>query len=89
MNHQPSLIEIKEMTPEKAISFLNIVISEDRDNEEAIILRGMKHWALNHRQEAINDFLTALKINPDGKAKTALELTNSIMDYYNKDLYNP
>ena len=38
---------------------------------------------------AINDYLEAIRINPDSKARQALQATNDILDYYNKDLYNP
>lgn len=84
-----TLEEIKNLNPSEAISKLNDILSIDPDNEEALTLRGMKYWALNQRQLAINDYLASIRLNPDSKAKTALEYANSIMDFYNKDLLNP
>ena len=84
-----SLDEIKKLPPQEAISSLDLFISSHPNDDEAITLRGMKFWALNQRDKAINDFLAAIKINPEGKGKTALEYVNSILDYYNPDLLNP
>lgn len=85
----PSLEEIKKMPPEEAIKVLDKVIASNPENEEALTLRGLKHWALNHRQLAINDYLAAIRINPESKAVTALKYANEILDYYNTDLLNP
>lgn len=40
-------------------------------------------------QQAINNYLEALKLNPDSPAAGALEIANDILAFYNKDLYNP
>lgn len=85
----PSLDEIKSMTAVQAITILDIYIERYPEDDEALTIRGMKHWGLNHRKEAINDYLTAIRINPDSRAKTALEFANSVLDFYNKDLLNP
>lgn len=91
MTDKPSntLEEIKKLPPLEAISSLDQIISSNPGDDEAITLRGMKYWALNQRDKAINDFLAAIKINPEGKGKTALEYVNSILDYFNPDLLNP
>lgn len=57
--------------------------------DEALTLRGMKYWAMNKRSLAINDYLAAIRLNPASRALQALNAANSILDYYNKDLYNP
>ena len=80
---------IKNLSPQDAILFLDEYISEHPDSDEALTLRGLKHWSLNHRQLAINDYLAAIRLNPESKAKTALQYANSILDFYNKDLLNP
>ena len=59
------------------------------DNDEALTTRGMQYWSMGDRAKAINDYLAAIRLNPDSKAKMALKATNQILDYYNKDLYNP
>lgn len=85
----PSLDEIKRLPPEEAILILDKYLEENPEDEQALTLRGMRHWALNHRQLSINDYLAAIKINPESKARMALQYANEILDYYNKDLLNP
>lgn len=58
-------------------------------DEEALIERGRLYWALGKRGAAICDYLAAQRINPSGKATQLLKATYAILDYYNKDLYNP
>ncbi|MDE5997462.1 MAG: hypothetical protein K2G77_04530 [Muribaculaceae bacterium] len=59
------------------------------EDEEALIMRGRLHWSLGRRSEAINDYLAAHRINPEGKAKELLKATYEILNFYHKDLYNP
>ena len=89
VNETHSLEEIKKMAPSEAIPYLDKLVAKEPENEEAYLIRGLRHWSLNHRQLAINDYLMAIKLNPESKAKMALQYANSILDYYNKDLYNP
>lgn len=77
------------MTPQEAIPVLDEYLAIHPQDDEALTLRGMKKWSVNRRGEAINDYLSALKINPESRAKTALEYANSILDFYSKDLLNP
>lgn len=77
------------ISQEDAIALLDSYIASNPDDDEALTLRGMKHWSCGHRAEAINDYLAAIKINPESKAKMAMQATYDILDYYNKDLYNP
>lgn len=84
-----SLEIIKELPAEEAVLKLNDYILVFPNDDEAYTLRGLKFWSLNRRKEAINDYLTAIKINPNSRAKMALQFANSILDYYNKDLLNP
>lgn len=59
------------------------------DDEDALIERGRLYWKLNRRSDAINDYLAAQRLNPDGKASQLLKATYDILDFYHKDLYNP
>lgn len=81
--------KIKGLSSEEAIVILDAYLSEHPDDEEALTLRGIKHWSAGHRALAINDYLAAIRINPASKAAEALKATNEILDYRNKDLYNP
>lgn len=40
-------------------------------------------------QNAMNHYLEAVAINPESPAKHALEMLGDILDFYNKDIYNP
>ena len=81
--------EIKEMPADEAIPILDKIIELHSQEDEAYTLRGQKYWSQGKRREAINDYLQALAINPEGRAKMLLEYANSILSYYNKDLLNP
>lgn len=80
--------DIKDMMPEEAIPLLDEYLASHED-DVAYTLRGMKHWAMGNRALAIKDYLAAIRINPDSKAKQALESANAILNYFNKDLLNP
>ena len=85
----PPLEQISQLPPSEAIEILDEYIIANPEDDEAYTIRGLKHWSLNHRKEAINDYLTALRLNPESRAKMALEFANIILDFYNKDLLNP
>ena len=40
-------------------------------------------------QMAINNYHEAVRMNPASPAAGALEIANDILNFYNKDLYNP
>lgn len=81
--------KIKGLGYDDAIRVLSAEIEAHPDNEEAYILRGMKYWGAGKRSLAINDYLSAIRINPKSRANAALKATQEILDYRNKDLYNP
>lgn len=76
-------------TKEEIIDEMTARIGANAADEDAYIQRGRAYWSLNRRSDAINDYLAAQRINPEGKAKQLLKATYEILDYYNKDLYNP
>ena len=64
-------------------------LAAESGDEEALIERGRLYWALGRRGDAIGDYLAAQRINPSGRATQLLKATYDILDFYNKDLYNP
>ena len=84
-----TLAELKNMLPAEAIPALDDYIVRHPDSDEAFTIRGLKHWALDHRAQAIKDYHSAIAINPDSDARKALEIADSILSFYNKDLLNP
>lgn len=75
--------------PDEAIEVLDTHLAQHPSDDEALALRGMKHWAAGRRRQAINDLLAAKELNPQGKARLALDAINAILSYRNKDLLNP
>ena len=84
-----TLEKISTLPAAEAVKALDLYIVSHPEEEEAYTLRGLRHWALGHRAKAINDYLKAISINPQSRAVQALESAKSILDFYNKDLYNP
>lgn len=80
---------IRMMDNDKAIEEIGKYIDEHPEADEAYTLRGIKKWGCSDRAGAIEDYLTAIRINPQSKASEALRAVNEILDYRNKDLYNP
>ena len=83
---------IKGLSGEEAVKALTEYIEANPDSkelDEVLTMRGMKYWGMQKRSAAINDYLAAIRINPESKAVEALKAANEILDYYNKDLYNP
>lgn len=74
-----------EEAVEKLTQYINLHPQED----EPLTLRGMKYWGAGKRSLAINDYLAAITINPESRARQALNAAREILDYRNKDLYNP
>lgn len=73
----------------EAIEIITAYLAEHPADDEALTLRGLKHWSLGDRSKAINDYLAAIEINPESRAKLAMKATYEILDFYNKDLFNP
>lgn len=82
-------VEVKNLLPEEALPVLDRYLAEHPDDDEAFTLRGMKHWAAGHRSLAVKDYLEAIRLNPESRARHALETVNAILDYRNTDLLNP
>ena len=83
---------IRGMTGSEAVSFLTEYIARNPEApglDEVYTLRGMKNWGMQNRKAAIDDYLAAIKLNPESKAVQALKATNDILDFYDKNLYNP
>lgn len=89
MNYQELSDKISLLPFNEAIEFLSNYIAENPTSTDALTLRGLKYFGAGQRSAAINDYLAALRIDPECKAKLALQSANEILDYYNKDLYNP
>ena len=81
--------KIEGLSGSEAVEVLTAYLADHPDDDEALTLRGMKYWGMEKRSAAINDYLEAIRLNPESKAVQALKAANEILDYYNKDLSNP
>lgn len=84
-----SKINDEKLPGEEAVKLLTAYIAENPADDEALTQRGMILFSMGKRSEAINDYLAALRINPDSRAKMAIKTAYEILNFYNKDLYNP
>ena len=56
---------------------------------EAFYLKGNEYRRQGNWQEAINCYLEAIERDPDSPAVHAKQMLDDILNYYNKDMYNP
>ena len=81
--------EIRTASQDEAIAIITRYLELHPYSDEALTMRGMKYWGAGKRSLALNDYLATIKINPDSRARFALQASQEILDYRNKDLYNP
>jgi len=55
----------------------------------AYYLRGNAYRQCGQVRMALNSYLEAMELEPDGPASDAYRMTQEILDFYNHDLYNP
>lgn len=89
MNFEELKENVALLPYEEAVAAITAYLNEHPDSTDALTLRGMKHFGAGKRALAINDYHAALAIDPDCKARLALQSANDILDFYNKDLFNP
>lgn len=80
---------LKGLDYDEAVMLLTDYIVSHPDDDEALTMRGMRYWGAGKRSLAINDYLEAVRINPQSRARQALNAANEILDYRNNDLFNP
>ena len=74
---------------EQAIEELDVIIkNSSRPNDEAYYLLGNAYRKQGNWQLALNNYLSAIEINPESPALQAKEMLMDILNFYNKDMYN-
>jgi lipoprotein NlpI len=76
------------------ISSLSNLLSEgsltEKQQVELLLFRAQLHWRMEERSGAINDYNAALRIDPEcAEARQALTHIYDILNFYDKDRYNP
>jgi len=64
-------------------------LAETPDRAWALYMKGRIAWKRGQKSRAISFYAEAAGLEPDSEAATALEQARQVMDFYNKDLYNP
>lgn len=74
---------------DEAIETLNRFIeSNPSPGDEAYYLLGNAYRKKGNWQMALNNYLSAIEINPESPAVHAREILMDILNFYNKDMYN-
>lgn len=51
--------------------------------------RGNEFRRNGNWQEALNNYMEAIELDPDSPAVSAKKMLEDILNFYNKDMYNP
>ena len=73
----------------EAIRLLNEHIASHPEDDEAHYLLGNAYRKEENTRMALNCYLKAAELNPESPAKGAYDMMIRILDFYNKDIYNP
>lgn len=75
---------------EKAIEELGRYISagNNPDKDEAYYLIGNAYRKQGNWRQALNNYQSAIELNPESPAVQARNMVMNILDFYNKDMYN-
>ncbi|MBO7225136.1 MAG: tetratricopeptide repeat protein [Bacteroidales bacterium] len=76
---------------EQAIDFLKTLVedTQEENKDVAYYVLGNAYRRGNNWQDAINSYSRSVEINPSSPAKEMRESCIKILDFYNKDMYNP
>lgn len=74
---------------DEAIRLLDKMIGENECDPVAYYLRGNAYRKKGDFRQALNNYLLAIESDPESPAVEAHKHLLGIMEYYNKDLYNP
>lgn len=72
----------------EAIRLLDEYIEKNASSDEAFYLRGNAYRKEGNIRMALNNYLTAMDLNPDSPARIAHNQLISILNFYNKDMFN-
>lgn len=79
---------ISEGKTDEAIRLLDEYIQKEQTSDEAYYLRGNAYRKKGEVRQALNNYLTAMELNPESPAVIAHNQMISILNFYNKDMYN-
>ena len=56
--------------------------------DQAYYLMGNAYRKLKKKKKALNNYQSAIELNPDSPALQARKMVMDILNFYNKDMYN-
>lgn len=75
---------------DEAVEAANEVIARGgADMATALYLRGNAYRQKGDWRRAMNDYLAAIDLDPDGPATLAYRQAQEVLNFYDHDLYNP
>lgn len=81
------LIEKNEL--EEALIQLNAALESNMGDDELFFMRGNIYRKQNLWKQSLDDYCSAVEINPSSPAAFAYDAVQQILEFYNKDMYNP
>lgn len=72
-----------------AIMALEAFILENKDSAQAYYMLGNAYCRRNDWKHAIENYCSAIELNPDSPAVEAYNKVQEILSFYCHDLYNP
>lgn len=79
---------LRENRIEEAIGKLDAMLEQEPTSDEAFYLRGNAYRKLGDFQRALNNYLSAMELNPESPARQAHDMLMEILDFYYKEMYN-
>lgn len=75
---------------EQAIEQLTsyIAVDSNQDKDEAYYLRGNAYRKKGDWKQALDNYQSAIELNPESPATHARKMVMDILNFYNKDMYN-
>lgn len=75
---------------EEAIHLLNQLVSTSSPPDDRLFyMRGNAYRKKGDFQQALNNYMEAISLNPQSPAIEAYQMLTNILDFHHKDLYNP
>lgn len=79
---------VSENRFDDALALLTDAIAKT-PGSELYYMRGRLFWKIGRKGDAMSDYASATALDPSSPAAKAMEIARDVMDFYNKDLYNP
>lgn len=88
-----SLSTIKELinqgnVDEAIICLDQFLLTLSAGKDEAYYLRGNAYRKKGDWQQALNNYQSAIELNPESPALQARQMVMDILNFYNKDMFN-